>query len=54
MVEEAVHGDLPLRRDNLALQEDEFAQFVEASKHPPNELRQVSTVGTDSALTIPP
>ena len=41
VVEEAV-----LRRDNLALQEDEFAQFVEASKHPPNELRQVSTVGT--------
>ena len=54
MVEEAVIGDLPLRRDNLALQEDEFAQFVEASKHPPNELRQVSTVGTHSALTIPP
>ena len=54
VVEEAVHRDLALRCHDLALQDDEFAQFVEASKHPPNELRQVSSVATDPALTVPP
>ena len=55
VVEEAVHRDLVRRGcHDLALQDDEFAQFVEASKHPPRELRQVSSVATDSALTVPP
>ena len=54
VVEEAVHRDLVRRGHGLALQDDEFAQFVEASKHPPRELRQVSSVATVSALTVPP